>query len=119
VTQPAVSRAVFTSAWTEFCRTDAGQDEYLRRFGDYLFNSPPTEIPSELLLLPPPSFRPSVRRRQRAARKASIRSLIAAAEKAGKPVTSVTMPDGTVLHFGEPAPMTTAVNSLDLRHRRP
>ena len=29
--------------------------------------------------------------------------MIAAAEKTGKTVTSVTTPDGTVLHFGEPA----------------
>ena len=50
-------------------------------------------------------------RRPHAARKASIRSLVAAAEKAGKTVTSVTMPDGTVLRFGEPAPTTAAINS--------
>ena len=37
-------------------------------------------------------------------RKPSIRALIAAAEKTGKTVTSVTMPDGTVLQFGEAAP---------------
>ena len=36
-------------------------------------------------------------------RKPSIATLIKRAEKAGKTVTSVTTPDGTVLHFGEPA----------------
>ena len=43
----------------------------------------------------------SVPRRQR---KPSIRRMVAAAEKIGKTVTSVTMPDGTELHFGELAP---------------
>ena len=43
----------------------------------------------------------SVPRRKR---KPSIRRMVAAAEKTGKSVTSVTMPDGTVLHFGELAP---------------
>jgi hypothetical protein len=33
-------------------------------------------------------------------RKADIRKMVAAAEKAGKSVTSVTLPDGTVLQFG-------------------
>jgi hypothetical protein len=41
--------------------------------------------------------RPRVKRRR-------LRSMVTAAEKAGKTVTSVTMPDGTVLHFGELAP---------------
>jgi len=40
-------------------------------------------------------------RRVATPRKPSIRRMIAAAEKAGKTVTSMTMPDGTVLHFGE------------------
>jgi hypothetical protein len=35
-------------------------------------------------------------------RKPSLRTLIAQAEKAGKPVTSVTMPDGVTLKFGAP-----------------
>ena len=47
-----VSRAVFLSAWTEFCRTN-GSQEYWHRFGDYLFKDPPREIPSDLLSLPP------------------------------------------------------------------
>jgi hypothetical protein len=38
---------------------------------------------------------------RRKPRKPDIRKMVAAAEKAGKSVTSVTMPDGTVLHFGE------------------
>ena len=37
-------------------------------------------------------------------RKPSIATLIKRAEKAGKTVTSVTTPDGTVLHFGELTP---------------
>ena len=45
--------------------------------------------------------------------------MVAAAEKAGKTVTSVTMPDGTVLHFGELAP-TEASNPwlADLKVRK-
>jgi hypothetical protein len=35
-------------------------------------------------------------------RKPSLRTLIAQAEKAGKPVTSITTPDGTKIAFGEP-----------------
>jgi hypothetical protein len=34
-------------------------------------------------------------------RKPSIATLVKRAEKTGKPVTSVTLPDGTVLHFGK------------------
>jgi hypothetical protein len=44
-------------------------------------------------------------------RKVSIRRMVAAAEKTGKTVTSVTMPDGTVLHFGGPAEVND--NALD------
>ena len=47
------SRAVFTSAWIDFCRTSEGRHEYWRRFGDYLFTEPRREIPCELLSLPP------------------------------------------------------------------
>jgi hypothetical protein len=43
-----------------------------------------------------PSF--PTRKRQR---KPSIRTLIKQAEKAGKPVSSVTTPDGVTLHFGK------------------
>jgi hypothetical protein len=46
-------------------------------------------------------LRPPRPKRQR---KLSIRRMVAAAEKAGKPVTNITMPDGTVLHFGASAP---------------
>jgi len=42
--------------------------------------------------------------RQRATRKTSVATLIKRAEKSGHHVTSVTMADGAVLHFGEPAP---------------
>jgi len=41
-------------------------------------------------------------------RKPSVSTLIARAEKKGKTVTSVTAPDGTVLHFGEPQPTEAA-----------
>jgi hypothetical protein len=41
-------------------------------------------------------------RRPRRPRRPSIRKLIEEAEKAGKPVTSVTMPDGTKLDFSKP-----------------
>jgi len=37
-------------------------------------------------------------------RKLGIVTIIRHAEKAGRPVTSITTPDGTVLHFGEPQP---------------
>ena len=40
-------------------------------------------------------------KRKRKPRKPSIDRLIKQAEKAGKPVISVTLPDGTKLHFGE------------------
>jgi Helix-turn-helix domain len=64
VTQPdhsTISKAVFTSAWIDFCRISEGRFEYWRRFGDYLFQSPPREIPRALLSLPP-TFRPRGRR---------------------------------------------------------
>jgi hypothetical protein len=37
-------------------------------------------------------------------RKPSLAKLIAQAEKSGRTVTSITMPDGTTIHFGEPTP---------------
>jgi len=40
----------------------------------------------------------------RGQRRPSVARLIKRAEKEGKSVTSITMPDGTVLHFGEPQP---------------
>ena len=46
---------------------------------------------------PPPA-------RRVGSRKPSIATLIKRAEKAGKTVTGITMPDGTVLHFGEAQP---------------
>ena len=48
-------------------------------------------------------------RRKRKPRGPSPSKLIAAAVKAGKPLTSLTLPDGTVLHFGASEP-TVAVN---------
>ena len=62
------SRAVFTSAWIEFCRTGEGQHEYWRRFGDYLFTQPSREIPGELLSLPPMRRPRSCPRRRRTLR---------------------------------------------------
>ena len=46
-------------------------------------------------------------------RKPSLRRMVAAAEKTGKSVTSVTLPDGTVLHFGG-EPVTEATNPWPL-----
>jgi hypothetical protein len=44
----------------------------------------------------------------RKSRKPSVSTLIARAERKGKTVTSVTAPDGTTLHFGEPPPTEAA-----------
>jgi hypothetical protein len=49
---------------------------------------------------------PVVPARPKRPRRPSMRSLIARAEKAGKPVSSVTI-DGTTLHFGEPEQPST------------
>jgi hypothetical protein len=46
-------------------------------------------------------------------KRTSIRRMVAAAEKTGKTVTGVTMPDGTVLHFGELAPTEASNPWLD------
>jgi hypothetical protein len=43
-------------------------------------------------------------RRLRRPRKPSIAKLIAQAEKSGRRVTSVTTPNGTTIHFGDPEP---------------
>ena len=48
-----VSRAVFTSAWIEFCRTSEGRHEYWRRFGDYLFTEPNTRDPPRASIASP------------------------------------------------------------------
>jgi hypothetical protein len=45
-----------------------------------------------------PPYRPDTRRRQH---KPSIAKQIKQAEKSGKPVTSITTPDGVTLHFGK------------------
>ena len=84
MTQPdhsTVSKAVFTSTWTEFCRTSEGRYEYWRRFGDYLFTNPAREIPRELLSLPP------LRSWSRRQRKPSIARLVARAKQLGVDVT--------------------------------
>jgi hypothetical protein len=56
---------------------------------------------------PPP---PQQHRRQRRPRKPSIPKMIAAAERGGKKVTSVTTPEGVTLRFGESEPPTEASN---------
>jgi hypothetical protein len=70
VIQPNLSTVsaarVFTSAWTEFCGTSAGRQEYWRRFGDHLFTD--REFPSEFFSQLPPGFREKRRRRQRSPR---------------------------------------------------
>jgi hypothetical protein len=50
---------------------------------------------------------------RRKPRKASLRTLIKRAEKAGKTVSSVTAPDGTTLRFGETSPDTSIGNEWD------
>jgi hypothetical protein len=51
----------------------------------------------------PADPKPASRRRQR---RPSVRSLVKQAERSGKQVTSVTMADGTTLHFGpQPEPI--------------
>ena len=77
------SRAVFTSAWTDFCRTNEGRYEYWQRFCDYLFAQPSREIPGELLSLPP-FTRP---RSDRCRRKPSLARLVARGKQLGVDVT--------------------------------
>jgi hypothetical protein len=43
-------------------------------------------------------------------RKPSLAKLIAQAERSGRTVTSITMPDGTTIHFGEPSSTDDASN---------
>jgi hypothetical protein len=61
-------------------------------------------------LTPEEVFEPWDERRpkKRRPRKPGIRRMIAAAEKAGKSVSSITLPDGTVLQFGESEPTEAA-----------
>ena len=56
------------------------------------------QLGESLLRKHDPSSSTQPKRRQR---KPSIRSMIAAAERAGKKVTSITTPDGVTLHFGK------------------
>jgi hypothetical protein len=54
---------------------------------------------------PQPQVQPPQPQQQpRRQRRSSVGTLIKRAEKEGKSVTSITTPDGTVLHFGEPQP---------------
>lgn len=62
------------------------------------------ELKGTLEAVPKPARRP---------RRPSVRKLITDAEKAGKSVASVTLPDGTVLKFGEPEPSETNNPWLD------
>jgi hypothetical protein len=112
--------AVFTSAWTEFCRTN-GSQEYWRRYGDYLFTDPKREIPRELLSLPP-GYRPPPTREQagRRQRKPSPARLLAKAKQLGVDVT--VEPDGRVtFHTGTPPPsnaLATDSNPWDAEEER-
>jgi hypothetical protein len=97
--------------WTEISWSNEGI-EYWRR-GDRLF-LPPSEKGGEWREMPSPrqptplreedEWRelplPSQPKRHRQ-RKPSIKRMIAAAERAGKNVTSITTPDGVTLHFGK------------------
>jgi hypothetical protein len=64
---------------------------------------------------PPPDHAPPQRRRQR---KPSIATLLKQAEKAGRPVTSVTTPDGTTLTFGEGVADSPLDEWLKKKHAR-
>ena len=86
-----VSKAVFLSAWTEFCLTN-GSQEYWHRFGDYLFTDPKREIPQELLSLPPSALPP--KRRQRPLRPPD--GLLTASEAAAKLRCSIKTLNGHV-----------------------
>jgi hypothetical protein len=101
MTQPkyiTVSEAVFHAAWGEVCRTSEGRSEYYRQFKDYLFTD--REWPPELYSQLPPNFpvltQAEIKNRQR---RPSIGRMVAAAERSGKNVTSITTPDGVTLHF--------------------
>jgi hypothetical protein len=72
---------------------------------------PPDWVTAPLHELLEPEDWPKLRKRKR--RKPSIRRMVAAAEKTGKIVTGITMPDGTVLHFGELAPTEASNPWLD------
>src|SRR5262245_38031872 len=61
----------------------------------------------------PPDYR---KRRRAQRRRPSLAKMIAAAEKAGKTVSSITMPDGTVLHFGASDPDERNEWDTVLRH---
>jgi hypothetical protein len=47
------------------------------------------------------AFKPPAPAKPRRQRKPSLRKMIAAAERGGKNVTSITTPDGVTLHFGK------------------
>jgi hypothetical protein len=49
----------------------------------------------------PSTLAAAMNQRRRRQRKPSIRKTIAAAERSGKTVTSITTPDGVTLHFGK------------------
>lgn len=49
-------------------------------------------------------YRADAAPRRHRQRKPSVATMIKQAEKSGKAVSSITTPDGTTIHFGEPAP---------------
>jgi hypothetical protein len=89
----------------------APMPEWFPEFCDKLAALTPTDMAELLATLPPDDAtsercdRPKPAKR----RKPSVSKLIAHAEKSGKPVTSVTTPDGVTLRFGESEPS----NELD------
>jgi len=74
------------------------------RSDEFVRPSPPPTSDEFVRSPPPPTSQQLLRSpgRPRPPRRPSIRKLIEQAEKAGKPVTSVTMPDGTKLDFSKP-----------------
>jgi hypothetical protein len=78
----------------------------LRRVSDDFF----ADLYREALL---EAFKPPAPVRARRQRKASIRKQIAAAERSGKTVTSITTPDGVTLHFGKGEPTEASNPWLD------
>src|SRR5262249_13582500 len=68
MTHPSIDTkrlAAIRRAWTEVCQTIEGRQEYVRRFGDYLFPNPPRETPPELFSPPPPALRPRTSRQHK------------------------------------------------------
>jgi hypothetical protein len=83
-------------------------------------NNPSTDwIPAMTALLEGPTFEPwdlwdmpgyRSRKKPRRVRRPSAAALIKQAERLGKNISSITAPDGTTLHLGEPEPTETTKN---------